>query len=390
MNKDLAKIYFFKFFDDFVLIYPFYTLMFAEHSTTPVQIGILLSIWSIVTLVLEVPSGVAADKYSRRHILFFAQIIRATGYLVWILSPTFWGFLTGFVLWGIKSALTSGTYQALLYDLLKNQGKELEYAKIMGRAKALSYLAIFSSSGGAALAIHFGYTFVLILSIISVLLSGLAIFFVSADTKYNSTNELDYLLIIKKGFSFVLQDKHIFIFVFLGSIIIALGGAIDEFFSMFANLTNVSKSTIAIFIGGISVTQAIGSLFATKCEKLPNFFFCAMLIVSGLLFYTASTILNLTSLFLLVIFSIIQGLGSIIIETRLQHIIPSNIRATISSVQGFIVELVAIFVYMGLGLLADMVELPTAFQIFGLLLVGFACLYHLSELFKQSDTVASK
>lgn len=383
MNKDLAKIYFFKFFDDFVLIYPFYTLMFAEHSTTPVQIGILLSIWSIVTLVLEVPSGVAADKYSRRHILFFAQIIRATGYLLWISFPTFWGFLAGFVLWGIKSALTSGTYQALVYDLLKNHGNEKDYAKIMGRAKTLSYLAILSASGGAALAIPLGYTFVLILSVVSVLLAGLAILFVSTDTRHDSTHEREYLSILKEGFSFISKEKTVFRLIILVAIVMALGGAIDEFFSIFADLTGVSKSSIAIFIGAMSTIQALGSLFAYKFEKLSIWFLCILLIPAGLLFYIASSILNLASLVLLIMFSGIHAVSSLVMETKLQHLIPSNIRATISSVQGFMVELGAIIIYVGFGFLAEILGYSGTFRVFGLLIVATGSIYLLLQFLKR-------
>ena len=90
--------------------------MFGDFGQTPLQIGILLGTWSSTALLLEIPSGVLADKYNRRTILFLAQVIRGIGYLVWMLYPTFLGFLIGFILWGTKSAFTSGTFQALVFD----------------------------------------------------------------------------------------------------------------------------------------------------------------------------------------------------------------------------------------------------------------------------------
>ncbi len=125
MRSFLLKIYSYRFFDDLILVYPLYTVMFADKGVTPAQIAVLLSVWSVTSLLLEIPSGVWADRYSRKNILFIGQIIRAVGYFIWLISPNFLGFLVGFLCWGIKSALTSGTLQALIYDELKNTKRKI-------------------------------------------------------------------------------------------------------------------------------------------------------------------------------------------------------------------------------------------------------------------------
>src|SRR3954469_2991987 len=89
-----------RFLDAFVLIGPFYTLMFAERGLTPAEIGIVLASWSLTGLALEVPCGVLADRVSRRWLLAAAQLSRTLGFGVWLAFPGFWGFLAGFMLWG--------------------------------------------------------------------------------------------------------------------------------------------------------------------------------------------------------------------------------------------------------------------------------------------------
>lgn len=382
MKWDLAKIYSFRFFDDLVLIYPFYALMFADFGTTPSQIGLLLGVWSVATFILEVPSGVAADKYSRKHILFIAQIIRACGYLIWIIFPTFWGFLAGFFLWGIKSAFTSGTYQALIYDLLKSYGKEQEYAKVTGRAKTLSYVAVLTASGGAALAIPMGYSFVLVLSIVAVLVAGVSILFISPARKQESTHEREYFSILREGFWVVRKEKNISRLIFFIAIVLALGGAIDEFFPIFANLTTIPKSNIALFVGVLSGSQALASFFAYRFENLSISLFHLMLIVAGLLFYLAAILMNITSLILLTLYSILYVISSTVLEARIQHLIPSTIRATVSSLQGFVVEIGAVAVYVGFGALAEASGYGQAFQTFGLIVAGFGGAYLLSSFLR--------
>jgi hypothetical protein len=69
MPRFLTRIYVFKFFDAFILIVPLYTVMFVDAGLKPVEISVCLTAWSVVTFALQVPSGVIADRWSRRYIL---------------------------------------------------------------------------------------------------------------------------------------------------------------------------------------------------------------------------------------------------------------------------------------------------------------------------------
>lgn len=385
MKSDLIKIYLFKFFDDFVLIYPFYMLMFVDSGMIPAQISLLLGIWSFTTFALEIPSGVAADKYSRKHILVIAEIIRAIGYTVWIFFPTFQGFLIGFMLWGAKSAFTSGTYQAFVYDLLADYGREEEYTKIIGHGKTLSYIAILAASGGAALAIPFGYPFVLIMSIDALIIAAISISQISSAKKRESTYEREYFSILKSGLTYVVRESGVLRLILFISVVHALGGAIDEYFPIFGDLTEISKSGVAVFIGTASAIQAIASFFAYKFEKLPLKFFYLSLIVSGLLFFWAAISLNINGLVALVAFGGLYSISSIVIESKFQHLLPSEARATISSVQGFFTEVGVLTVYAGFGALAEIYNFAYGFQIFGLVVISIGVLYLFISFFNRTS-----
>ncbi len=106
-------------------------------------------------ILLEVPSGVLADRYSRRFLLFVSQWFAVAGFACWALFPGFWGFLLGFVLWGIKSALPSGTFE-LVYDELKRFGREAEFVKVNGRSLAFSTTGVIISSFAASALVGYG------------------------------------------------------------------------------------------------------------------------------------------------------------------------------------------------------------------------------------------
>lgn len=112
----VAALYAYAFLDDFVLLYPLYALLFTDAGLTPVQVSALFVIWSLTGLTLEVPSGALADAVSRRALLVVAPLLGATGYGLWVAVPSFWAFAAGFILWGVRGALASGSLEALVYE----------------------------------------------------------------------------------------------------------------------------------------------------------------------------------------------------------------------------------------------------------------------------------
>ncbi len=138
------------FLDDFVLLYPVYTLLFSDEGLTVWQISSLFVIWSMSSLLLEVPSGAWADAVSRRRLLVAGPLLTAVAFGLWIAAPGFWVFALGFVLWGLKSALTSGALEALVYEELQRVGASSRYATLMGRGQVAGVLAAMASGAVAA------------------------------------------------------------------------------------------------------------------------------------------------------------------------------------------------------------------------------------------------
>ena len=65
-------------------------------------------------------------------------------------APGYWVFALGFLLWGLKSALTSGALEALVYEELQRLGATEQYATLMGRGQVAGVLAAMCSGAVAA------------------------------------------------------------------------------------------------------------------------------------------------------------------------------------------------------------------------------------------------
>ena len=51
--------------------------MFVDHGLSPIEIATLISAWCATTIILEVPSGVLADRHSRKAIMVFGAVMPA-------------------------------------------------------------------------------------------------------------------------------------------------------------------------------------------------------------------------------------------------------------------------------------------------------------------------
>lgn len=122
---------------EFVLLYPVYALLFAEHGLSVSQIGSLLALWSGIGLVSGVPAGALADVIPRRYVLAVAPLLTAAAFSLWLLTPGYASFATGFALWGVSGSLTSGAMEALIHDELAHRGAVDRYARVMGVTRAL-------------------------------------------------------------------------------------------------------------------------------------------------------------------------------------------------------------------------------------------------------------
>ena len=137
------------------------------------EISSLLIIWSAASFLFEVPSGAWADIVDRRVLLAVSGPIYAGAFALWTLRPGYVGFALGFVLWGLSSALMSGTFEAFLYDELVAQDRESSYARVLGWTNSAEVVAtMVGIAAGGPLYAWGGYRLVGAASVLVALVHG--------------------------------------------------------------------------------------------------------------------------------------------------------------------------------------------------------------------------
>src|SRR5690606_14816054 len=98
------------------------------------------------------------DKWNRKYVLVLAMLALAAGSVIGGISDSLPVYLIATTLVGAFVVLTSGTFQAVMYDTLRDLKNQVHYDKHQGRAYALFLAGLgFSSLAGGYLAEWFDY-----------------------------------------------------------------------------------------------------------------------------------------------------------------------------------------------------------------------------------------
>jgi MFS family permease len=381
----LARVYAFRFWDGFVLIYPLYTVMFAARGLSPSQVAATLMAWSITGFVLQIPSGGLADRFSRRWILCIGQLLRAVGFLIWIMRPDFPGFLIGMVLWGLKSALTNGTFEALVYDELHALGEAHDYPRVIGRAwGALSAAVLLTSLLTAAL-VRFGYVSILQASFGMCLVAAASALALPRARKTLNVAQPHYLAQLSRGLSAVAKIPLVLGLIVFAAVSQAFGGGLESLWQIFGREAGLTTAHIPLFGAAIGASQIGGAALAHRFgSRGGTQRFYGLLGLAGALLAAGAAVFQPWSAMLAIPAAGLFKAIDVNFDARLHHAIPTESRATIASVKSFAGAMFMTAVLAGFGALAQAETYRMAFLAAGAVMAVIAAGYLAAGLMRRT------
>ncbi len=388
---NVRKFYFRQLFNDLMPIYPLYILMFQDKGFSVQQISALLAIWSISMVVLEIPSGIIADRWSRKLLVSMGSLFQGACYLTWLFSDGFFMYAIGFVFWGIGGAFISGAEEALLYDSLKHESKENTFDRCLGRGRFLCGVGnIIASVAGGFIGMEYSYNAALLLSIISGLISAVIAFTYKEANYYKSRNkELPKDTnhdTLREAFSFLLKNKEILIFSLLLITVVSTAGILDEYDQLIARDYGLSTAGIGIWAAVRFLLIAIGGYMAHGIKKAIQKISRKMDAISilAIVCILASVCLALAGLLkfnvimsVYGLFYLIMSAGDVIGEDYIQARIGDEGRSTVHSILSLSHNLYASLIILVYGLmlrwvtLLDSLVIVAAYMVVLITLWGF-------------------
>ncbi len=116
----------FVFFQSLIPAYVIERLFWEERGITVQEVVYTEVIFAVTIVLLEIPSGIVADKWGRKNMILLSSVLEAIMFFLLINSTEFWHFAIAIFLSGIAGSANSGAENALLYDsLLLSKKREI-------------------------------------------------------------------------------------------------------------------------------------------------------------------------------------------------------------------------------------------------------------------------
>jgi MFS family permease len=147
LSRRLFPLYAAAAFQGVFLWTPIEKLFMTEIGFDAAGVGIMAAAYAALVPIAEVPSGILADRWSRRGVLMIAVLALAASVTVGGLSTNELTYIGGALLLGVYFAMYTGTMDAIIYDtVLEETGDSAAFEKQLGRARLVESVALVGSA----------------------------------------------------------------------------------------------------------------------------------------------------------------------------------------------------------------------------------------------------
>ncbi len=131
----------------FILWVPVEKLFMTQIGFTPRSVGIMAAAYAAVVPLLEMPSGILADRWSRNQIMVCSSVALLASSLLGGLSTNVPTYIAAAMILGVYFALNSGTIDSIVYDVvLEETGSSDQYEVWIGRVRMVESGAFVASA----------------------------------------------------------------------------------------------------------------------------------------------------------------------------------------------------------------------------------------------------
>ena len=110
-------------------------------------VGLMAAVYAAVVPLFEVPSGLLADRWSRRGVLVLASVAAAVSVAIGGLSQNVPMYLVSAGFLGLFFAMQSGTVESIVYDtVLEETGDSAAFEATIGRVRLIESGALVASA----------------------------------------------------------------------------------------------------------------------------------------------------------------------------------------------------------------------------------------------------
>lgn len=380
-NKNIKCDYIFCFLKNLNFAEAIWVIYLSYRGLSLWQIGVLEGIFHLSGFLFEVPSGVLADLFGRKNVMFSGRISSMMATVFMVFSHSFAGFGIGMVLSALAYNLNSGSEEALLYDSARMAAREKEYMKISSRWNVLGEGAMALATFAGGILAEISYFLCYGVDFGGVLISLFPLLFMKEPDIRVEKEKISLRKHCKEIFC-ILKEKPEVIkiltyYPIIGAFYITVYFYCQKYFTELG-ASRTLLGLIFLLCGGLSCLGALCSpkLYALLGERMK--YGVALCMGISILVIAKAGLTGAT--LALMILGFFNALLEPVKSFSLNQLIPSQQRATIISIESMCYSVAMILFFPLSGALADRWGLSMAFIVLGITQFMMAVLFWIRKI----------
>ena len=215
-TRNMVIYFLWKFLSGVYFVFPITVIFILGRGLTKEQVTVFLSLTTLATIFLEIPTGYIADRFSRKLSVGLGYLFNAIGHFLLIFLGSFWQLLLVGLFFALNRSLISGAMEALIYDNLVDTTDKKSFVRLSSRGASVSFVSgmVATLIGSYMFAVNRELPFIAT-AFVNLLLALLIMWFKEAKR----TNEVTKNISTFDGIKEIIKSKSIIYLVLLNVLV---------------------------------------------------------------------------------------------------------------------------------------------------------------------------
>ncbi len=354
-----------------LLLFYVLTLYYLALGLSYTSIAIVSVIGTVSTLVSEVPTGVIADRWSRKKSLQVSELLKIVSLIFLLFGKNFFVLCLSSLIWGVAESCESGADQALLYELFDDKK---EYDLFLSKVYSRGYVASACSTMIATVLFSVNIYLPVLISLLLIIVAFLAVSCLQEIKTNQATEESNFLNFNHEVLHYMKGNQPLLNILILMSVCTIAVMSINSYCQPLLLEKGIDLKVLGVLMFLYNLTMSLGA----KVYKKMKFKNLQFVLAAGLGF-GAVAVGHSNLLFSIVIFGMYRFINGMIwpsLTYRSNQVLKSEVRATVMSYQNMITSILCIFIDPAVGVALDYLGIGNFYTVF-----GFICITMVALLF---------
>lgn len=364
---------------------PIIQLFYLANDLSIFKIAVLGIVWTVVKMILEIPSSILADKWGRKKVMVISSFFMILQLVTILYATEYWHFVLASVWSAASLAFLSGTDIAFFYDTLKVLKKEDQFDKFWARQDIYNQIPLIIAFVSSGFLYQYSPLLPFQLSLVFLVLSFFVILTLKEPKYHRPVEEVSVFSHFKQSAQYIFRNSHLKP-ILLFTILFCLGSDLSYGYGQIY----LKQLALPVILFGLAYT--FKSLLVTIAANLApslrrkfsyrSMFGFEIMAITVLFYVMVLTNNYIIGAICFILIAIPHGFFGITKSSYMHQHIESHQRATIESMFSFFIAATFLVVEPITGYLADIYSMKLPFLLVAIIMSVY-CIYYLFYGHKQ-------